>query len=188
MNMEAQLSLPPLLHLSAIMARDLQQEYLPLLPRFINKVWGKCGKCHTLYVWSSVETGCAGMCGMGLTCSRSTCPCCRASSTRFGEVWEGVWRKLWRLWFCRRGLQGGSRKVSLLASSVRIQFLRIFAYNLHTLPTPFHTGDKLLEKGGASPPDTTAVCTLFEHVPTPSYFPHSFPHPPTHFHTGDGAA
>lgn len=50
MHMDAQLSLPPLLHLSAIMARDLQQEYLPLLPRFINKVWESVGECHTLYV------------------------------------------------------------------------------------------------------------------------------------------
>lgn len=38
MTIEAQLSLQPLLHLAGVMARDLQSEYLPLLPRFIDRV------------------------------------------------------------------------------------------------------------------------------------------------------
>ena len=40
MTIEAQLSLQPLLHLAGVMARDLQTEYLPLLPRFMDRVGG----------------------------------------------------------------------------------------------------------------------------------------------------
>ena len=41
MTVESHLSLEPLLHLAAIMARDLQGDYMTLLPKFIDRVRGR---------------------------------------------------------------------------------------------------------------------------------------------------
>ena len=38
MTMEAHLSLQPLLHLASVLSRDLQQDYLPLLPKLLGRV------------------------------------------------------------------------------------------------------------------------------------------------------
>jgi hypothetical protein len=52
-TIDAHLSLQPLLHLAAVLSRDLQQDYLPLLPRLL----GRVGRSDTSHAMRSLMLG-----------------------------------------------------------------------------------------------------------------------------------